>query len=171
MFILTTADLLLSRKDVDDTDQEVLLDELRRFLSHESAGVKGFERMPPEWKTLNSHISAGGRVAVKSPEAVAVLEAWHQETKDLSLILSRQTETVVHQKLSRKHINDPAVRFKDELERLRDHSQLFTSLEIPAAAAPLEIVADIPRRTIDVGMTLRAQIGRASGRERVCPYV
>lgn len=167
MFILTTADLLLSRKDVDDTDQEVLLDELRRFLSHESAGVKGFERMPPEWKTLNSHISAGGRVAVKSPEAVAVLEAWHQETKDLSLILSRQTETVVHQKLSRKHINDPAVRFKDELERLRDHSQLFTSLEIPAAAAPLEIVADIPRRTIDVGMTLRAPEDKKSSTARL----
>lgn len=167
MFVLTTADLLVSREDVSDTDQAVLLNELRRFLTHESAGVKGFDRMPPEWKELNRQVSAGARILAKSPEAAVVLEAWHQETKDLSLILSRQTETTVLQKLSRKHSADPVVRHKDELARLREKHQLFVELEIPDAAAPLEIVADITRRTVDVGMTLKAPDNKVSSKARV----
>lgn len=167
MFILTTADLLLSKENIDDSDQEFLLNELRRFLTHESAGVKGFDRMPPEWTDLNRHVSAGGRILAKSTEAAAVLEAWHQETKDLSLILSRQTETAVHQKLSRKHMKDPAERHKDETVRLRDQNQLHACLDISDAAAPLDVVADIARRTVDVGMTLRAPEDRVSSKARV----
>ncbi|WP_372603043.1 hypothetical protein [Actibacterium sp.] len=167
MFVLTTADLLLNNAEIADEDQELLLNELRRFLTHESAGVHGFDRMPPEWTELNRLVSAGGSIPAKSPEAVAVLEAWHQETKDLSLILSRQTETAVREKLPRKHVNDPGERLKDELARLREDRRLYTCLEIVDAAAPIEVTADIPRRTIDVGMTLRAPEDKVSSRARV----
>jgi len=103
MSILTTADLLINTQAIEDSDQTRLLEEFRRFLTHESAGVKGFDRMPPEWSELNKLISAGGRIPAKSEDALTVLSAWHQETKDLSLILSRQTETVVSERLFRKH--------------------------------------------------------------------
>jgi len=167
MYILTTVDLLLNTSEVGGDDQAVLLNELRRFLTHESSGVKGFGRMPPEWNDLNRRISAGGRIPAKSPEAIAVLDAWHQETKDLSLILSRQTETHVQERLSRKHAKDPTERFKDEFQRLRENNQLHTCLDIPHAAAPLEVVVDIARRTVDVGMTLRAPEDRKSSKARL----
>ena len=166
MFILTTADLLLSNDDVGDADQFFLLNELRRFLTHESAGVKGFDRMPGEWSDLNRLVSAGGRIPARSPEATAVLEAWHQETKDLSLILSRQTEAPVFEKLPRKHVNDPAQRQRDELAYLREACCLSACLEIPDAAAPLKVAADLNRRTVDVGMTLRAPEDRKSSTAR-----
>lgn len=156
MHILTTVDLLISRNDVADRDQLLLLNELRRFLTHDSAGVRGFDRMPREWSELNKLVSGGGIIAAKSPLAQAVLDAWHQETRDLSLILSRMTETHVDQKLSRKHTADPALRHKDELTLLREQKQLQVVLAVPNAAAPLEVVADLARRTIEVGMTLRA---------------
>lgn len=167
MSILTIIDLLLNRDDVADEDQQLLLHELRRFLTHESAGVKGFDRMPPEWTEVNRLVSAGGKIPAKSNEAVSVLEAWHQETRDLSLILSRQTETAVDEKLPRKHRNAPAERRKDELATLRDVAQLRSVLDIPGAAAPLEVVADIARRTIDIGMTLRAPEDKVSSKARV----
>ncbi|GKY86900.1 hypothetical protein [Sinisalibacter aestuarii] len=167
MSILTIADLLMNREDIADTDQSYLMNELRRFLTHESAGVRGFERMPPEWTDLNRHVSAGGKILARSSEAAAVLEAWHQETRDLSLILSRQAETVVHQMLPRKLAADPAERHRQELQRLRDSNQLYVELDIPDAAAPLEVVADIPRRTIDVGMSLRAPQDKKSSKARV----
>lgn len=167
MSILTTADLLINTQSVSDLDQARLLEELRRFLTHESAGVKGFDRMPPEWSELNKHVSAGGRIPAKSEDALAVLSAWHQETKDLSLILSRQTETGVTERLSRKHRNDPTARVKDEYAELKDNCRLRALLDIPNAAAPLEIVADIARRTLDVGMTLRAPEDRKSSKARV----
>lgn len=167
MYVLTVADLLLCSDGVDDEDQKVPLSEFHRFMSHESTGVKGFDRMPPEWTELNRLISAGGRIPAKSPLAEAVLEAWHQETKDLSLILSRQTETVVRERLPRKHAQDPAARLKDELSGLKDDTSLKLELDIPNAAAPLEIVADITRRTIDVGMALKAPEDKKSSKARL----
>ncbi len=167
MFILTTTDLLLNKNEIPNEDQNLLLDELRRFLRHESAGIKGFERMPQEWGELNRLISAGGKIPLKSPETAAVIEAWHQETKDLSLILNRQTETSVHEKIARKHIRDPAGRDRDEIRELSEQNQLHTVLHIPNAAAPLDVIADLSRRTIDVGMTLRAPEDRVSSRARL----
>ena len=167
MHVLTTADLLISRKDIADKDQLVLLNELRRFLAHESAGVRGFDRMPKEWTDLNKLISSGGVVPAKSAEATVVLDAWHQETRDLSLILSRMTETRVEQRLTRRHMADPATRQKDEIALLRDKNQLGLSLDVPDAAAPLEIVIDLARRCIDVGMTLRAPEDKKSSNARV----
>lgn len=167
MSILTITDILLKQDSVADEDQKLLLNELRRFLTHESAGVKGFDRMPPEWTELNRLVSAGGKIPAKSYEAGVVVEAWHQETRDLSLILSRQTETAVQEKLSRKHQADPAQRRKDELQLLRDFGQLKSVLDVPDAAAPVEVVADIARRTIDIGMTLRAPEDKVSSKARV----
>ncbi|MEM9763546.1 MAG: hypothetical protein AAF968_13735 [Pseudomonadota bacterium] len=167
MQILTTADLLINRDAVADRDQVVLLNELRRFLSHESAGVKGFDRMPKEWVDLNRLVSSGGVIPTKSPEAQVVLDAWHQETRDLALVLSRMTETRVEQRLPRKHMADPALRQKDELSLLRDQKRLQVSLAIPDAAAPVDVVADLSRRCVDVGMTLRAPEDKKSTTARV----
>lgn len=167
MFVLTSADLLLKSDAIEDRDQRLLLDELKLFLTHESAGVRGFLRMPSEWTELNKHVSAGGKIDARSEVAHSVVTAWHQETKDLSLILSRQTEASVSQRLSRKHASDPTLRFKDDLQALRDHCHLVTTLDVPNAAAPLEIVADIPRRTVDVGMTISAPRDKQSSKARL----
>lgn len=167
MHILTQADLLLSRADVADEDQEILLHELHRFLSHESAGVKGFERMPPEWADLNKLVASGGAIAAKSADAIAVLEAWHQETRDLSLILSRMTETLVSEKLAKKHKGDPAQRLKDEMALLREENRIECTLDIVGAAAPLMVSADLARRCISVGMKLRAPEDKKTSKARL----
>jgi hypothetical protein len=166
MHILTVADLLLSRDSIGDTDQRVLMNELRRFLTHESAGVKGFDRMPSEWTNLNKLVSSGGSITSKSSEAITVLEAWHQETRDLSLILSRMTEAQVEERLPRKQKGNPGQRLKDELAELRDTHCLSCVLSIPDAAAPLEVRADITRRCVDVGMTLKAPIDKKTTKAR-----
>lgn len=167
MHILTEADLLLNQEDVCDLDQRILLNELRRFLSHESAGVKGFDRMPKAWTELNRLVSSGGVIPAKSAEALDVVAAWHQETRDLSLILSRMTEANVTEKLNRKHKSDHSERNKAALVRLREKNQIAVSLGIPGAAAPLDVIADMPRRAIDVGMVLRAPEDKVSTKARV----
>lgn len=167
MSILTAADLLLSGDAVVDDDQKILLKELHRFLIHESAGVRGFERMPSEWGELNKLISAGGKLPAKSDIANVVISAWHQETKDLSLILSRRTESFVSEKISRRHQNDPSARTKDEMKMLREESKLQCALDVSGAAAPLDIVADIAARRIEVGMTIKAPSDKVTSKARV----
>lgn len=167
MYVLTQADLLLNQGSVSDADQRLLLNELRRFLTHESAGVKGFDRMPKEWGELNKLVSSGGVISAKSSDALAVIAAWHQETRDLALILSRMTETGVTERMSRKHRNDSNARAKDELLILREKHQLVAELDVPDAAAPLMILADLDRRSVDVGITLRAPEDKVSTKARV----
>ena len=167
MFILTTADLLISNDEISDEDQLFLLNELKRFLTHESTGIKGFDRMPPEWTELNKLVSASEGIPAKSEAAQVVLEAWHQETRDLSLILSRQTETLVREKLPRKHLEDPTQRLKTEFANLRDTKRLSATLVIPNAASPVEIYANLMARTISVEMFLRAPEDKKSTKARL----
>ena len=98
---------------------------------------------------------------------MAVIEAWHQETRDLSLILSRMTGAVVSEKLPCKHTGQPAQRQKDEVQALRELHTLTCSLSVPDAAAPIEVVADLMRRSIDVGMTLRAPEDKKTTKARL----
>lgn len=167
MYILTQADLLRGDDGVADADQAVLLDELLRFLSHESAGVRGFDRMPPDWTELNRLISAGGSVPTRSPEAVAVVDAWHQETRDLALILSRQTGTAVRERLPRAIASDPAARQKAQFADLRETQCLRASFDIPDAAGPMDVVVDLRGRVVEVGMTVRAPEDRVSSKARL----
>lgn len=151
MKVLTEADLLLSQEKVEDT---------------RSAGVRGFVRMPKEWSDANKLVSSGGNIAARSALAESIVYAWHQETRDLSLILSRMTETAVTEKLSRKYRSDPVSRLRDDCARLSSANQLGVMFEIRDAAAPVELVADLSRRCIDVGMTLRAPENKVSSRAR-----
>ena len=167
MHVLTTADLLLNTEGVDNDDQTFLLHELHRFLSHESAGVKGFDKMPKAWTELNRLVSSGGVIPARSPEAKEVIYAWHQETRDLTLILSRMTETIVLEKLPRKHQSDPALRQKDELIDLKENCRLSVSLSVPDAAANVDVTADLMRRTVEVGMSLRAPDDKKTTKARV----
>jgi len=167
MHILTTADLLISGDQIADIDQLVLINELRRFLTHESAGVKGFGRMPKEWSELNKLVSSGGVIPAKSQAAQTVIEAWHQETRDLSMILSRMTGNVVTERLPRKHVGDPAQRQKDEISQLREDQCLSCTLVVPDAAAHIVVRADLARRSLDVGMTLKAPDDKKSTKARV----
>lgn len=167
MYVLTVVDLLLSNDSIADTDQRTLLNELRRFLSHESAGVKGFDRMPPEWTALNRLVSNAGTISVKSAEAASVVDAWHQETKDLSLILSRLTQAQVNERLPRRHRADPALRQKDALTRLKDEFALKAAYDIPDTVGPLDVTADLKGRSIIVSMFLRAPEDKKSSKARL----
>ena len=167
LFILTNVDLLMNQDSSISDDQLILLNEFRRFLAHDSAGVRSFDRMPKEWTELNKIISAGGDISTSSQDAIEILEAWHQEARDLSLALSRLTETNVTQRLQRRHLNDPVRRQRDELARLRTDKQLSLCLDVPDAAAPLDVVVDLSRRCVDVGMTVTAPEDRKSSNARM----
>ncbi len=167
MHILTQVDLLLTNEGVEDRDQRLLLNELRRFLSHESAGVKGFDRMPKEWTELNRLVMAGGAIPARSPEARAVVDAWHQESRDLSLILSRMLETRVDERHSKKFKSNRQARIDATFESLRETNQLTSSWDIPDAAAPLDLTVDLSRRTVEVGMLIKAPLDRVSTKARL----
>lgn len=167
MSLLTTIDLMVSNEEVVDADQLLLMNELRRFLSHDSTGVKGFDRMPPEWAEVNKTLSNQGSITAKSDHAQKVVDAWIQEVKDLCLILSRLTNTSVVEKLPAAQAKNPDSRKKAGTKTLVENQMLVANFEIPDAASPVEVVADINQRSIYVGMALNAPQDKKSSTARL----
>lgn len=167
MYILTAADYLYANESVEDADQLLLLNELRRFLSHESTGVEGFGRMPREWSDLVKIASTNGRISKSGEDAAIVADAWHQETRDLSLILTRLLDVFVTERLSRKARTDPIERRKETLQALSDRMVLTSEFIVPDAASSIEIELNLALRSIQVGMRIRAPEDRVSSKARL----
>ena len=163
--ILTHAKVLLAAKGVDDPEQRFLLDELVRFLSHASTGVMGFDRMDAHWKGIVASVVAGA--ALPNSDAVADTVAnWHQECRNLALGLMERVNSNVAIRLPRAHRDDPRRRVTEEAERLRGASVLAVEFDVPDAASPIKVEADLRTRSIGVAMTLRAPEDRKSARAR-----
>lgn len=167
MYILTEAKLLLDNSNVADHDQRVILNEMVRFLSHDSAGVKSFDQMPPSWTDVVSAIQAGGTIGINSDEAKEVVGAWHQEARDLSLILSRQLGRSVAIRTPRAHIDDPTARMKAGTQTLVSEKCVQTTLIVPDAAAPVDVCGDLQKRAITVSMKLKAPADKKTTKARL----
>lgn len=167
MYVLTQATLQLQGDDVSDREQRVILNEMVRFLSHPSAGVKGFDQMPAAWTNVANAVQAGGTLAARSNDVHEVVGAWHQETRDLSLVLSRQLGEEVAIKVPRTHILDPALRAKEDAEFLAREGCLRSRFAVPNAAAAIEVAADFRRRAVYASMRVAAPGDRKSTKARL----
>ncbi len=112
--------------------------------------------MNKEWKDLNQQVRNGIKLAKNSNEVENTISSWHQEARDLCLIMSSHLTTPVSLKLSRKHKASPIDRLKDDCELLVSEHILSCDLEIPDTASCLSVKADITRRTITCSMKLDA---------------
>jgi hypothetical protein len=166
-FVVTQASLLLESEGILDVDQRFILEEMLRFLEHPSAGIKRFDQMNVEWKSVVASVQAGGVLSKVSNEVQETVACWHQEVRDLCLILSRELATTVSIRLTRAQRSDSSARLKMDSELLAQQCNLSTEIIIPDAAAPLEVVADLRARTISASMTLRAPSDKKSTKARV----
>lgn len=167
MYVLTEATLLLNNEEIADRDQRVILSEMIRFLLHPSAGVKGFDQMPAAWTDVVNLVQAGGTISATADSAREVVGAWHQEVRDLSLVLSRQLGVDVQIKIPRAQAEDPTVRQRTDLVRLAEERTMTTTLAVPGAAALIDVCADLQRRSLMVSMRLRAPDDRQSTKARL----
>ena len=167
MTLVTQATLLLSRDDVDDVDQRFILSEFLRFLHHPSAGVASFDRMNSEWKEVVGKVQAGGKLTKTAPEVENTVASWHQEIRDLCLVMSRKLGRDVDARLSRVHASDPIKRLRDDCEELVKSTLLECTLNVPDTAAPLVVCADLRTRSIITSMKMAAPVDKKSTKARV----
>ena len=165
--VVTEAILLQARGAVADPDQAFILREFVRFISHDSVGVSGFDQMPASWREAVTLAKSGGAIGKASPEAEAVVSAWHQETRDLALRMSQHLAAYVGVRLPRVHASDGDQRFKDDCVKLATHKKLEVEYEVPNAASPLSVTADLVGQTIRVGMEVDAPQDKQRGTARV----
>lgn len=117
-FIITEAMLLINDNEFTAPEQKFILSELVRFLSHDSTGVRRFDRMNKDWKDVVVGVNARRTLSKSAPEVMNSIAAWHQEARDLSLLMRRKLGSRVRQKLIRAHVKDPGARVAADAERL-----------------------------------------------------
>lgn len=167
MFVLTQATLLLDNDAASSPDQQFILEEMTRYFRHDSVGVSKFDRMNAEWKEVVSTVHSGGKLNKSAPDVENSVASWHQEGRDVSLLMSRRLGRQVMQKLSRVHKDDPSRRLKDDCQHLVTRSTLSCILEIPDTAAPLVIEANLERRTIACSMKIAAPTDKQRSKARI----
>ena len=158
--VLTHALLTLRDDKGLSSEQGFILEELTRYFKHESSGVKHFDRMNAEWRPLVFGIRDRQPFRRSSPEIENTVASWHQEEKDICLILSRLIGEHVGIRLPRRHQADPELRHRDECDSLVASKELRAAFTVPNTAGDLEVTVDLQRRTISCAMKLNAPSDR-----------
>jgi hypothetical protein len=166
-YLLTQAELLIESDGIEDEDQKYILREVVAYFGHVKSGVKGFTQMNDEWKELVQKSHADVRLVKTSTEVVNTVASWHQEQRELCLKLWPLVRERVEVKLPRSHKRDPKKRLAEDCSALCNDKRLTTEIVVPNAAAPIEITADLTRRDIQCGMSLRAPEDIKSSKARV----
>ena len=165
--ILTQA--LLTLKDAENlnSDQAFILKEMVRYFEHSNSGVKRFDQMNPEWRDLIIGIRDGRKFIRTAPEIENTIASWHQEERDICLILSRCVGEHISLRIPRKHQDDPTVRLREASESLVSSQELRTTFIVPRAASNLDVAVNLQRRTISCSMELDAPGHRAKASGRI----
>lgn len=156
MHLLTQAKLLISEGEIESPDQRYLLGEAIRFFESDKSGISGFDQMNQEWKDLVQKVQSGAVPKRDAPEIENTVAAWHQEQRDIGLILSRSLGRQVRIKLKKAHRDDPVKRMHDDCERLVKEFRLHCVFDIPDAASDLDVVVDLRTRNVTCSMSLDA---------------
>ena len=157
MYIFTQVHLLVSNADIEDEDQHFILNEMLRFLEDSGTKVKKeFDSMTSAWPTVIEKVASHSPLQKKDSDVCEIVSAWHQEVQDIDLILSREINIKVKTKLPRTHASDPIARINGDISNLVNKHLLTAKLEVPNAAAPIEIRVDIKGKTICASMMLFA---------------
>ena len=167
MDALTIAMLLLYEDKFENPEQKYILAEMTRYFSHPSIGVSTFDSMNSEWKDVVNKIQSGVILNKTDLAIENTIGAWHQESRDISLLLSRKLNRLVSLKLNKQHLENPNDRVKLDCENLCKNSKLECILEIPDAASPMIVTADLLRRSISVSMKVAAPTNKQKTSSRV----
>ena len=165
--VLTQAALILRDNDEVSREHAFILEEMARYFEHPSSGIKRFDQMNAEWRQLVLGVRNDQQFKRMSPEIENTVASWHQEERDVCLILSRRIGARVGIRLSRKHQRDPALRLRDVCDSLIASQELRCAFSVPNAASDLDVTANLQRRTISCSMKLTAPGDKKSAGARV----
>ena len=165
--VLTQAELVLKDNDELNPEQAYILGEMVRFFENPQSGIKRFDQMNEEWRPLILGIREGQRYARTSPEIENTVASWHQEERDICLILNRRVGKHIGIRLPHKYQSDPDLRLRKDSDLLATSQELYSGFRIPNAVSDLDVTVNLERRTISCSMELDAPEDRQRTSARI----
>lgn len=167
--ILTHAFLLVSAKEspFDNDDEAFIVSELVRYLDDANSGRVPLDQMNKDWPKVVGDVQAGHPINGKLPEIAEMVTTWHQEARDVALIMTRRLKEPVSLAVSRNEIANPRGWVESEIREFCESKALSFELDVPNAASRLAVRADFLRRSISVCMKVGAPLDKASNSARL----
>lgn len=153
--VLTVAVQQRVHRGVSDPDQAWILGELIRYLEYRGSGALDFSDMGAHWVGVREAMAAG-TLRPNDKGLADVLSRWEQLLRFAALRLGRELGADVQVVVSRKEAAEPALRIAGQAQSLVGSGRLTGSLRIPAAVAPLDIVADLLAGRVSVAVDVEA---------------
>jgi len=147
-YLMTKGQLLLFKNDqnIEDEDQVEIMKEVLHYLEAPTSGVTGYHCMKPGWKTTIEKI--GNRIPLKlsDPDLLEAVESWHEEEKDMALLLSRKLGVLV------KSTNRDKDSIKSSSKKLINEGFLSGNLSIKNSVSDIKIGLDFEIKSVSMSV-------------------
>lgn len=147
-YLMTKGQLLLFKNDqnIEDEDQVEIMKEVLHYLEAPTSGVTGYHSMKPGWKTTIEKI--GNRIPLRltDPELLEAVESWHEEEKDMALLLSRKLGVLV------KSTNRDKDSIKSSSKNLINEGYLSGNLSIKNSVSDIKIGLDFEIKSVSMSV-------------------
>jgi len=143
-YLITKAQLLLFKNElnIEDEDQVDIMKEVLAYMDSPVSGVSGFNKMKPEWKQLSDNIRAQVPLKVSDEYISNAVLSWHQEEKDMALLMSRKLGVLV--KASPKS-NDS---IKNDVRKVCKDNTMHGLLSVKNSVSDIKIKLEFERRSV-----------------------
>ena len=147
-YLMTKGQLLLFRNDatIKDEDQVEIMREVLYYFDNEKSGINGYHIMKPGWKETVDKIT--NRIPLKISDSFVeeAVESWHEEEKDMALLLSRKLGILVKSSSRNKES------VKNDIRKIVNDQELFGNLSIKNSVSDIKIKVDFEVKTVSMSV-------------------
>jgi len=149
-YLMTLGQLLLFKNEhnIKDADQVEIMREVLYYFENPVSGVSGYSQMKAGWKELAENVRAKKPMKITDKFFEDAVLSWHEEEKDMALLLSRKLGVLV--KSSSKGKNS----LKEDISKLAKENVIIGSLSVKNSVSDIKTIVDFERRTVSMSVKL-----------------
>lgn len=147
-YLMTKGQLLLFKNEanIQDEDQVEIMKEVLHYIEAPASGVSGYHVMKSGWKETVEKINQRITLKTTDPLVEEAIESWHEEEKDMALLLSRKLGVLV------KSTSRSKSSIKEDIKRLKENQELFGNLSIKNSVSDIKIRLDFEVKTVSMSV-------------------
>jgi len=157
-YLMTKGQLLLFKNDaiIKDVDQIEIMKEVLHYFNNSASGVAGHHIMKKGWKETIDKITNRIPLRVSDLCVEEAVESWHEEEKDMALLLSRRLGTLV------KSTNRNKDSVKDDIRKIMKDQVLFGNLSIKNSVSDIKIRVDFEVKTVAMSVKVSPPLNKGT---------
>jgi len=145
-YLMTKGQLLLFKNEsnIKDEDQVEIMREVLHYLDSPASGVSGYHVMKSGWKETVEKIHNRIPLKVSDTCVEEAVESWHEEEKDMGLILSRKLGVYVKSTTRGKDS------VKDDIRKIVKDQGLLGNLSIKNSVSDIKLRVDFEVKNVSM---------------------